>query len=117
MKNSKLFQYIVIGAFVFFIIVGAILFSTYRSSNSSATSVHITLWGTLPTDSFNAFVSHYLSNANLKYTVTYVYRDPATFDKDLVEALASGTGPDAIVLPEDLIVRYSNKIYTIPFAV
>lgn len=117
MKNTKLFQYIVIGAFVFFTIVGAILFSTYRSTSSSSASVRISMWGTLPADSFTAFISKYFNESNLKYTVDYVEREAATFDKDLVEALASGTGPDAIILPADLVVRYTNKIYTIPFAV
>lgn len=117
MKNSKLFQYIVFGAFIFFIILGAILFSTYRSSTSTDTNIRITVWGTLPADSFSAFTSRYFSDVDLKYNVDYVERDPATFDADLVEALASGTGPDAIILPEELIVRYSNKIYTIPYAV
>ena len=115
MKNTKLFQYVVMGLFIFFIIVGAILFSTFRSSNSASSKISITMWGTLPADSFNSFVSKYFSQSNLKYTVTYSEKDPATFDQNLVEALASGAGPDAIILPTDLIMRYSNKIYPIPY--
>lgn len=117
MKNTKLFQYIVMGAFVFFIIIGAILFSTYQSSNKSVANINITMWGAMPSDSFSTFMSHYFSQASLKYTVNYVEKDPATFDQALVEALASGTGPDAIILPENLIVRYTNKIYPIPYTV
>lgn len=116
MKNTKLFQYVVIGAFVFFIIVGAILFSTYRSNSSTTLQINITMWGTLPGDNFSTFISRYFNDNKIKYTVNYVERDPATFDKDLVEALASGTGPDAIILPTDLIVHFSNKIYPIPYA-
>jgi len=115
MKNNKLFQYIVMGLFVFFIIVGAILFSTYRSNNTSSTNISITMWGTLPADDFGNFVSKYFSDAGLKYTVDYVEKSLATFDRDLVEALASGAGPDAVVIPEDMIVRLSNKIYPIPY--
>ena len=117
MKNTQLFQYIVIGLFIFFIVVGAIMFATYRSSNTSETNISITLWGTLPADQFTSFINKYFSEVNLKYVVNYVERNPATFDQDLVEALASGAGPDAIILPEDLIVRYANKIYPIPYAV
>ena len=117
MKNTKLFQYIFIGAFVFFILVGAILFATYRSSSQDDVQINITVWGTLPSSSFSAFASQYLKDNELKYTVNYEEKDPATFDQQLVEALASGAGPDAIVLPTDLIVRYSNKIYPIPYAV
>jgi len=116
MKNSKLFQYIVIGAFVFFIIIGAVLFSTYRSANKSAVSINITLWGTISSDSFGSFMSKFFNESQLKYLVNYIEKDAATFDRELVEALASGTGPDAIILPSDLIVRYANKIFTIPYS-
>lgn len=117
MKNNKIFQYVVIGLFVFFIIVGAILFSTYRSADKTATNINITLWGTLPADTFNTFVSQYFNEVNLKYKVNYTAKTPASFDRDLVEAIASGAGPDAIILPTNLIMRYSNKIYPIPYAV
>jgi ABC-type glycerol-3-phosphate transport system substrate-binding protein len=117
MKNNKLFQYVVMGIFIFFTIVGAILFSTYRSKEQAGSNINITIWGTLPADSFSTFVNRFFSENDLKYMVDYVERDSATFDRDLVEALASGVGPDAIILPEDLIVRYANKIYPIPYAV
>ena len=114
--NSKLFQYVVMGAFIFFIVVGAILFATYRSSDKSVTQISITMWGTLPAADFSSFVSRYFNENELKHTVKYEEKDPATFDQDLVEAIASGEGPDAIILPEDLIARYRNKIFPIPYA-
>ncbi|OHA46990.1 MAG: hypothetical protein A2541_01050 [Candidatus Taylorbacteria bacterium RIFOXYD2_FULL_36_9] len=117
MKNSKLFQYVVFGAFIFFIIVGAILFATYRSSTSTETSISISLWGTLSADDFSSFFSRYFGESNLKYTIDYTEKSPASFDSDLIEVLASGIGPDAIILPTDLIVRYRNKIYPIPYTV
>jgi ABC-type glycerol-3-phosphate transport system substrate-binding protein len=115
MKNSKLFQYIVMGAFILFIVIGAILFSTYKSKGSQASNINITIWGTLPADSFSYFYTRYFGENSLKYNVTYVAKSEASFDQDLLEAIASGVGPDAIILPGDLIVRYSNKIYPIPY--
>jgi multiple sugar transport system substrate-binding protein len=115
MKNSNLFQYVVMGLFVFFLLVGAILFSTFRSSSSTASRINISMWGTLPADSFSPFVAKYFNDSDLKYIVDYSQRNPDAFDRDLVEALASGVGPDAIILPTDLILRYSNKIYPIPY--
>ncbi len=117
MRNSKLFQYIITGLFIFFIVVGAILFSTYRTNSQNSRVINISIWGTLSAESFNSFVNSYFSDADLKYTVRYVEKNSTTFDSDLVEAMASGVGPDAIILPNDLIVRYTNKIYTIPYAV
>jgi ABC-type glycerol-3-phosphate transport system substrate-binding protein len=115
MKNTKLFQYVFIGAFIFFIIVGAILFSTYKSTDKSVTNISISMWGTVPSDAFNSFVNSFFSENEIKYNISYTEKNLATFDKELVEALASGVGPDAIILPEDLIVRYTNKIYPIPY--
>lgn len=117
MKNTNLFQYVMIGLFIFFIIVGAIMFATYRSTNKTDMNISITVWGTLSGDAFSSFVSKFFTDNELKYNVKYVERNATTFDQDLVEALASGTGPDAIILPTDLIIRYSNKVYTIPYAV
>ncbi len=117
MKNTKLFQYVVTGIFIFCIVVGGILFATYRNKDTALTNIEITLWGTLPNDSFNAFVSRYFNDRDLKYTVNYIQKDANIFDQQLVEALASGVGPDAILLPENLIVRYLNKIYPIPYTV
>jgi ABC-type glycerol-3-phosphate transport system substrate-binding protein len=117
-KNSSLFQYIFIGAFVFFILIGMIMFATYKSNSKADMTINISVWGTLPGNFFQNFASGYFSDNDMKnYTVDYVEKDSATFDQELVEAIASGVGPDAIVLPDDLIVRYSNKIYPIPYTV
>lgn len=105
------------GAFIFFIIVGAIMFATYRSTDTSVTNISISIWGTLPGDSFRTFISRYFSEMQIKHSVDYIQKDATTFDQELVEALASGGGPDAIILSEDSIVSYSNKIYPIPYTV
>lgn len=116
MKNSKLFQYVFLGAFVFFIIVGAILFSTYRSKSNTNINISITVWGTLPAESFSSFTSKFFNENGLKYTVNYIEKSSSAFDTELAEAIASGYGPDAIVLPDDRILRHRSKIFTIPFS-
>jgi len=44
-----------------------------------------------PLDDFN--------NANPTFVVKYVQKMPDTFDQDLLEALATGSGPDMFFLP------------------
>ena len=39
----------------------------------------------------------------------------ASFDQTLIEALANGNGPDAIIIPQDSIVHYLDKIEPIPY--
>lgn len=115
-NNSKLFQYVVIGLFIFFAIIGAILFSTYRSENQDGEkAISITMWGILPADLFEASASDFFRAVGLEYEIDYVEKSRETFDRDLIEALASGIGPDAIVLPADLIIRLDDKLYNIPY--
>ena len=40
---------------------------------------------------------------------------PETFNSDLLEALASGQGPDIFFITDDLIWSYANKIFVIPY--
>ncbi|MEI6528748.1 MAG: extracellular solute-binding protein [bacterium] len=116
MQKTGIFQYVVIGVFIAFIVIGAILFATYKSSQTSGSKpVSITMWGTLPKVSFDKFITEYTANMTTKFSINYTEKDTANFDADLIEALASGTGPDTIILPQTLIARYVNKIFTIPY--
>ncbi len=115
MKNSKFFQYAVLALFIFFTIVGGILFSTYKSSTSGANTINITMWGTLSSASFSSFSSNFFKANNLNYNVSYLQKDEVTFDQELIEALAVGKGPDAIIIPTDMVIRYTDKIYPIPY--
>ncbi len=45
----------------------------------------------------------------------YVRKSAEEFDQALIEALASGVGPDMIILPQDRIARHRDKIYQIPY--
>jgi ABC-type glycerol-3-phosphate transport system substrate-binding protein len=48
--------------------------------------------------------------------IVYVQRSPATFETDFINALASGRGPDLILLPQDLILKHQDKIVPIPYS-
>lgn len=48
--------------------------------------------------------------------IEYVEKDPASYEAELVNALASGTGPDIFVLSSDLVAKHRNKIAFLPAA-
>jgi ABC-type glycerol-3-phosphate transport system substrate-binding protein len=48
------------------------------------------------------------------YRVNYVYVHPDEFERKLVEALASGVGPDLILAPYQIILSQSDRIYPFP---
>lgn len=113
MKN---FQMIMLIVFVVGAVVGILVFSGLiplgQPKNVAVGSV--VLWGTIPrsllADSLDKF-----SAENQTFTLKYVEKNPASFDKELLEALAKGEGPDMFILPDNLIFHYKDKILTIPY--
>lgn len=114
MKKNN-FQIVLVSVFVFFIILGVVVFSSYKAKQGANATVEVTIWGTVDSTSFDSFISKLKIDLNKEVKAKYIEKDAATLDSDLVEAIASGSGPDAVILPQDLIVRYSDKVYMIPF--
>ncbi|OHA16524.1 MAG: hypothetical protein A3G52_00265 [Candidatus Taylorbacteria bacterium RIFCSPLOWO2_12_FULL_43_20] len=116
-NKTNSFQIILVGAFAFFIVVGVIVFSTVRSG-SEVIFPEVTIWGTAPKRSFDvAYGALNLQRTKKEgqLNVTYVEKRKGEFESDLIEALASGKGPDAVILPEDFIVKHADKIYPVSF--
>lgn len=113
------FKNIVLGVFVVGAIIGVLMFGGVIKIGSSApTSTNITgsaiLWGTFSAQAMTPFIADFrLVNTNIH--VTYVEKDPATFSNDLVEAIASGNPPDLIILPDNLINHFKDKVTHISF--
>ena len=85
-----------------------------KSGGSSQNAVDISLWGTVPSNYVSAVLG--ATNAEkLGLKVSYKQIDTNGFDQQLIEALASGRSPDAIIIPQDSIIRYQDKIYPIPY--
>jgi ABC-type glycerol-3-phosphate transport system substrate-binding protein len=113
MKNMSQFQIVLLGAFCFFTVVGVIFFATFKGGGSTDIPV-VTLWGTYPQGLIRNFVDTEAVRAT-KVKINYVEKDPATLDRDFVEALASGRGPDLVLLPQNLLEKERGKLAQIPF--
>lgn len=121
MHTKITFQYVTIGVAVFLAILGVLGFAgiiPLPKGSSGAKNADITgsivIWGTEPASVFNAALSTFVQKSRSQFRVTYFEDSPATFDADITEAIASGQSPDAILLPQDLMVRYKDKLYDIP---
>lgn len=107
------FQAILLSIFGIAIVGGLVVIATVKNSNQKDI-VPITIWGTIPNAGFSSAISNLIQGSSgLK--ITYVEKRSETFDHDLIEAIASGIGPDAILLPQDLIMRYRDKILPISY--
>ena len=114
-KTSN-FQIIILGIFGFFVIIGLIIFATSTVSNNSNQLTPIVIWGTFPSASFEKLKTSILDKQKDSLSLTYFEKSPDTFEQVLVEAIANGNGPDAILLSQDFILKDKNKILTVPYA-
>lgn len=113
MSNMSKFQLILTGVFTFFILAGVFIFSI--SGRGGEPKVDILVWGSLPESIFKSVISKLPISEDDSVGIVYVYKRYDDFDRDFVEALAAGVGPDVVILSQDAIVRHRNKLFLIPF--
>ena len=115
-KKKSLFQTILLIVFGAAIAIAMFLFSMTKSGGDDENPYlgEVTVWGTLPKSDISGVLMDVYPGKN-SVDIKYVQKRRESFNDELVEALASGTGPDIVMLPQDLIVRHSNKIFKIPY--
>lgn len=96
-----------------FLLAGVAAFALYRGGGAKALPT-VVIWGTLSSRTMVDFSQDPgLQKAGVKFD--YVEKSPAVFEKDFVEALASGQPPDILIFPHDLLLKHQNKLAVIPF--
>jgi ABC-type glycerol-3-phosphate transport system substrate-binding protein len=112
------FQVIILIVFLVAAVFGIMVFAGViplgASKNKTGAQGTVVLWGTVDTKNISSALDDF-NRINSSFVVKYVQKDSDTFDQDLLEAMASGQGPDMFLLPDDLAFNYANKIYTIPY--
>ncbi len=111
------FQIIVIVIFIAAAIFGVLVFSgaiSFGGDDATKAAGTVVAWGTIKTATMAPLIESF-NDANTDFRVVYVEKSADSFDQSLLEALASGTGPDMFFLPDNLAYHYANKIFTIPY--
>lgn len=111
------FQIGVIAVFVVCTILGVALFANYKSSDVQEAVPTITVWGTFPASAFATYVQQINSARESQFSVNYVEKNLNSFNKDFIETLARGQGPDAILVPQDMVSKHADKLIPIPYTV
>lgn len=111
----KNFQTIAMFVFGFFLVVGVIIFALQKTNNSDLVA-DITIWGTIDSKIFEKTMNDIGNSVESPFRIKYKQFREDNFDSELLDALASGTGPDAIVLSQDRILKYQNKVFEVPFS-
>ena len=115
MKLS-VFQVILLASFGALAISGMLIFALFVGGGKGNTVGPITIWGTLEPNAFAIVLRQASENDPRLSQVTYVQKDPATYQQGLTEALASGQGPDLFLLKQDQTVRDTGKVITVPYS-
>ena len=113
MKDMTPFQLVLLGIFAGGIVLGIAIFALSKGTTNQL--YNLVIWGTMPNAHFEAIYKNSALRSSKSIQLQYVKKDQATFDAEFVEALADGVGPDIVILRDDLVYKYRNKIYTIPF--
>lgn len=114
------FQTILVAIFLAFFVFAVLIFSGLinlggSSSTSTTPQGRVVIWGTFTNpDIYKVFDN--TRDANKDLSISYVIKKESTYEQDLLEAFASGTGPDLFFLTPEMIQKNSKFIYKIPFA-
>ncbi len=118
-KKSKTFQTILLiilsaGLGLGLMIVGGVINPPSRSSSNQQVqgTGSVVVWGPFPRSAFLEVVNNF-NQENQNISLSYVAKNPASYEQDLLEAFAVGRAPDLFVLPHTYINRYKDKVLLI----
>lgn len=111
------FQIILIAVFAVLALVGLYVFSNFAGFGSSGPQIGtVTIWGTFPQKSMDDALNLLKQGSKDYNGVSYKQMPAGTFDTDLADALASGTGPDLVIIDQEQLLTEQPKLTEIPFS-
>ncbi len=116
-SRTSIVQIIVLGVFIFFGILGVVVFAGFGGSNkNTAEDVTINLWGVLPKDSFTSVLESFNGQNPGYFKINYTEKSLANIESDLNEAIIDKTPPDALLIPENILFRNQKKLSLIAWS-
>ncbi len=110
-------QIIILGVFIFFLVVAVIVFAFLGRGSGVSNGAPVVIWGTIPEEVL-ARASDLLNTTNPgSIKIQYTAIAPDKFEDTLVNALADNTGPDAVILPDDLLFVNRKRLAVIGYNV
>jgi len=105
-------QIIIIGVIVIFVIFLVIIL-IFGSQPPSPSRITLTIWGIDPPANFYPLIQNYI---NIRQNVEIKYKevDPLNYNQKVLDALASGEGPDIFMIRSKDLILNTSKIYPVP---
>lgn len=116
-QKTSNFQIILLVVFGFFMLMGIVLFATSKLTPGGSSSVTpVVVWGTVSSAVINKTIDTLLEKDKNSLKITYAEKDPRNFEQTLVEAIADGSGPDIVILPQNMVLKNINKFVILPYS-
>ncbi len=114
--GTSSFQMILLAIFGTAAVAGVLIFAFLVGSNTGTSTGAVTIWGTFDEATFQSILRQLVESDDRLRLVSYVQKDEDTFDAELTNALASGTGPDLFILRSDQTIADASKVQMIPYS-
>jgi len=115
-EKRSTFQMVIFGLFAFSLVAAVLVFAGFSGGGSSDRAIgQVVMWGSVDRNSMDAYLRTLLDEDSLAGNIEYREIPEDTFQLELVEALASGTGPDLFILDQSNLLRHWSKIQPISY--
>lgn len=113
-EQKSIFQIVILGVFGFAVVMAVFVFAGLTGGSESTDSGPVILWGTVDDalmDSYLTFLNEIDGRAG---NITYEEIPADIYQRELLEALASGQGPDLFMVTDADVMRHWDKIAPVP---
>jgi ABC-type glycerol-3-phosphate transport system substrate-binding protein len=118
MGNIRPFQIGLLAAFAIVALISVVMLASYQGFGALSTNPYgekVVIWGTLAGIPFTNLIQEISRDDRNFQVVQYVEKDPRTFEEELVNAIAEGRAPDAIVLDHEHLIVLRAKLQAISY--
>src|SRR6187402_1118115 len=110
-KDVNVFQVATMSIFLIIGVLGIVLFATSKVGGGFSNYKSV-VWGVLPKSTVDEALETY-SIKGIDPNFTYTEFPEEGFDQAILQAVAEGRGPDAIIFPDTMYYGQLNKLVTI----
>lgn len=108
------FQIVLLSIFGFFILLAVATFALYKGGGASQQAT-VVVWGDLPAGAISSIIDTNLPSLDKNLTIQYVEKSADSIGAEFTEALATGVGPDLLILTQNKFLETKSKLIAIPY--
>lgn len=111
----SIFQLVFTGVCIVLVMVGVVVFATFKGTGGSSVGT-VVVWGSVEQANVDQALQVLKAQDKSFQGVTYIQKNVATYSNDLVNAMASGRGPDLFFASQEQIGAFADKLQVIPYS-